>query len=113
MNGVLQWLLALYLVQATFAGLQEDFKHYAVLDANEDVKLFWSIDSANEMIHFAVQAKTLGWVGLGISSGVAGQMKGADIVIGWVKDGEGYLAVSLFAESELLATGCTNYQRYI
>ena len=52
MNGVLPWLLALYVVEATFAGLQEEYKHYAVLDENEDVKLFWSVDSATEMINF-------------------------------------------------------------
>ena len=39
----------------------------------------------------AVEAETTGWVGFGFSD--SGQMAGSDVVIGWVKDNNGYLKV--------------------
>ena len=46
------------------------------LDVNLDI--FWTIDSATEIIRFAVHAKAAsGWVGIGISE--MGGMEGADI----------------------------------
>ncbi|XP_038065844.1 DBH-like monooxygenase protein 1 [Patiria miniata] len=50
--------------------------------------LEWSY--TEEDVTFRVRAKTLGWVGLGFSP--SGGMKGADIVIGWVRDGKPYLS---------------------
>lgn len=61
----------------------------APLDEDQNVKLSWNVSSAKKEISFTVEAKTTGWIGFGISSG-QGKMKGADIVIGWVKDGEPY-----------------------
>lgn len=53
------------------------------------MNLYWSVRTEEEEIYFTVEAKTTGWIGFGISSG-QGKMEGADIVIGWVKDGKTY-----------------------
>ena len=72
--------------------LFSEYAHHAVLDAEENIKLFWNIDWDAETVSFAVEAETTGWVGFGLSPG-SGQMIGSDVVIGWVKDNKGYLTV--------------------
>ncbi|XP_068720678.1 DBH-like monooxygenase protein 1, partial [Montipora capricornis] len=62
------------------------------LDEDQNVKLYWNVSETRKEILFTVEANTLGWVGFGISSG-QGKMEGADIVIGWVKDGKPYFQV--------------------
>ncbi|XP_013392638.1 DBH-like monooxygenase protein 1 [Lingula anatina] len=63
-----------------------DFTHHVVL--KDDVFfLSWKFD--NETITFETQVRTTGYIGLGFSPN--GGMTGADIVIGWVKDGTAYL----------------------
>ena len=68
----------------------EAFPHYTDLVPNDKYHLFWKFDK--ETITFEVHVKAKGYVGLGISPG--GSMKGADIVLGWVKDGKASLLVS-------------------
>ncbi|KXJ73512.1 hypothetical protein RP20_CCG015679 [Aedes albopictus] len=54
------------------------------VDLDENYRLLWSIN--NQDITFEVQARTLGYVGLGFSTD--GSIYGADIVIGWVDNGQ-------------------------
>ena len=44
--------------------------------------LHWRVNEKNKTIHFATNASTTGWVGLGISPD--GRMPNSDVVIGWV-----------------------------
>ena len=74
------------------ADLASEHSFFTPLDEDQKVKLYWNISTANKEIYFTVEAQTTGWVGFGISSG-QGKMKGADIVIGWVKDGKPYFKV--------------------
>lgn len=46
--------------------------------------LYWNFSNAKETIKFAVQVKTTGWIGFGISPN--GQMPESDVVIGWIDD---------------------------
>lgn len=59
--------------------------HSERLDDNGDVVIRW-VDS-DSSITFRLEAKTLGYVGLGFNS--AGNMKGADLVVAWVDDNNG------------------------
>lgn len=73
--------------------LSSEFTNFAALDEAEKVKLYWSVDWNQKTVTFAVEAKTTGWVGFGISTG-RGQMAGADIVIGGVtQEGKRYFTV--------------------
>ena len=74
------------------ADLKLQHSFFSPLDEDQKVKLYWNISMANREIFFTVEAQTTGWVGFGISSG-QGKMAGADIVIGWVKDGKPYFKV--------------------
>lgn len=91
----LVFLLCLVSFHSTvFADLSSEFAHHAVLDPQEKMKLFWTVDWDKEMVSFAVEAETTGWVGFGFS-GRSGAMIGSDVVIGWVKDNKGYLKVRM------------------
>ena len=74
---------------------------FASLDENQNVKLYWNVSGKTKEIFFTVEANTLGWIGFGISRG-QGKMQGADIVIGWVKDGKPYFQVFESYLSQLL-----------
>ncbi|PSN48992.1 MOXD1 2 protein [Blattella germanica] len=65
------------------------WSHSAELDPNYTV--FWT--PGQEDITFEVQVRTLGYVGFGFSED--GKMPGADLVVGWVKDGTVFFQVSL------------------
>ena len=86
------FLVFLFILQTSCDLLSEN-SFFAALDEDQNVKLYWNVSTENKEIVFTVEAKTTGWVGFGISSG-QGKMKGADIVIGWVKDGKAYFKVS-------------------
>ncbi|KAK3700060.1 hypothetical protein QZH41_004360 [Actinostola sp. cb2023] len=72
------------------ASLIEDYDHFAALDPDEKIKLYWSVDKPSKTVSFALDAATAGWVGFGISTG-QGKMNQADMVIGWVKNGKAFL----------------------
>ena len=60
---------------------------------------------------FTVEAQTTGWIGFGISTG-QGKMQGADIVIGWVKDGKTYFKVSFVGEGYKLTEICSSQELF-
>ncbi|XP_031571436.1 DBH-like monooxygenase protein 1 isoform X2 [Actinia tenebrosa] len=78
------------LVGQCLADISSEYNHFVALDPSQKIKFYWTVDQAEESISFAVEAVTTGWIGLGFSPST-GRMKGADIVIGWVKDGKPYL----------------------
>jgi len=88
------YLFFLHLVALqTSADLAIEHSFFAALDEDQNVNLYWNVSTEEKEIYFTIEAKTTGWIGFGISSG-QGKMEGADIVIGWVKDGKTYFKVS-------------------
>lgn len=63
--------------------------HSERLDQNGDVVLRWV--NTDSSITFRLEAKTLGYVGLGFNS--ARNMRGADLVVAWVDDRNGIAQV--------------------
>lgn len=65
--------------------------HWEYLDDEKNILLRWQ--TRHQEILFRVEARTLGYVGIGFSPN--GDMEGADITIGWVDDsGKAILLVS-------------------
>ena len=87
------------------ADLLSEYAHYAVLDGEEKMKLFWTVDWDAETVSFALEVATTGWVGFGFSTG-SGQMVDSDVVIGWVKDNQGYLTVRILLNTLVLSKHC-------
>jgi len=65
------------------------YDNSAILDQDGKYKMYWHVDRENLLFHAAVEVETTGWVGLGISPN---GMEGADVLIGWVKDGQAHFA---------------------
>ncbi|XP_047476090.1 uncharacterized protein LOC125029944 [Penaeus chinensis] len=62
--------------------------HESVLDPEGIMTVFWTPDLQKEEVTFEIHARTMGWLGFGFSS--SGGMRGSDILIAWVKDGEAF-----------------------
>ena len=96
LRSVLHLFSCLSLTAVVIADLKSEYDHAAYLDPEETYKLYWSVKDADKSIHFAVEVKTVGWVGFGISAGLSGSMKSADMVVGWVDSkGKGHLQVNI------------------
>ena len=71
----------------------QEYRFSAALDGN-NYMLHWTVDLQAEVINFALNVSTTGWVGFGLSPN--GQMPGSDVVIAWIdSNGQVFLAVSL------------------
>ena len=68
-----------------------NYTHSLELLEDDVYNVFWKYDDIT--ITFEVHAKTLGWVGFGLSPN--GGMAGSDITITWVKDGQTFFSVSI------------------
>ena len=75
----------------TVMPLSNDYTHSVELLKDGEFHVFWKYDETT--IIFEVHAKTLGWVGFGLSSN--GGMAGSDVTITWVKDGQTFFSVSI------------------
>lgn len=85
-----RWRLMSLVLFLTLLGVASGAHWDHAVDLDENYRLLWSIN--NQDITFEVQARTLGYVGLGFSTD--GSIYGADIVIGWVDNGQVHFQVS-------------------
>ncbi|CAI5466118.1 unnamed protein product [Closterium sp. Yama58-4] len=60
------------------------YSNVALLDPR--FELYWTVNSSDATIHMAVNAKTKGWFGIGISE--IGSMVGSDALVAWVAQSE-------------------------
>uniref|UniRef100_A0A182MXN4 DOMON domain-containing protein n=1 Tax=Anopheles dirus TaxID=7168 RepID=A0A182MXN4_9DIPT len=60
------------------------------VDLDENYRLLWRL--SHQDIEFEVQARTQGYVGLGFSTD--GTIYGADVIIGWVENGQVHFQLS-------------------
>jgi len=67
----------------------QDYERSQYLDDEKKYRLYWTVNKTGLILNAAVEVETTGWVGLGVS---AFGMEGADVFIGWVKDGIVYFA---------------------
>ncbi|PNF41834.1 hypothetical protein B7P43_G16517 [Cryptotermes secundus] len=86
-DGAMAWTGAILLTLALGHVTGAHWTHSTDLDPNYSV--FWT--PGEEDITFEVQVRTLGYVGFGFSAD--GQMAGADMVTGWVRDNQVFFQV--------------------
>ena len=61
-----------------------NWQFHEILDPLDKFHAFWNQEESH--VTMEIQVATLGWVGIGFSPN--GDMKGADIFLAWVKDGQ-------------------------
>ncbi|XP_059622696.1 MOXD1 homolog 2 [Phlebotomus argentipes] len=77
-------LVSLLMIVCLSAAWGANWDH--AVDLNENFRLLWTVRGAE--ITMEIQAKTLGYVGVGFSED--GTLSGADMAIGWVDQGQPY-----------------------
>ncbi|XP_062515119.1 DBH-like monooxygenase protein 1 homolog [Corticium candelabrum] len=83
-------LAAITVVQCDHHFCPSGYSRGQYLDAStQKYLLCWKVDWSDRSITFSAKVATTGWIGLGFSP--TGFMPNSDVVIGWVKDGQGYL----------------------
>ena len=80
-------LLALTLLQAFKPSEAHELLNHKVV--NDKFEFWWQFMDADSSVVFELKCRTQGWCGLGLSP--KGDMEGADLFIGWVRNGVGYL----------------------
>ncbi|PNF37793.1 hypothetical protein B7P43_G10128 [Cryptotermes secundus] len=93
-DGAKAWTGAILLTLALGHVTGAHWTHSTDLDPNYSV--FWT--PGEEDITFEVQVRTLGYVGFGFSAD--GQMAGADMVTGWVRDNQVFFQVVAFRRAD-------------
>ena len=84
---------SLLLVQCVDLNCPDDYDRSQYLDdQTRNYLLCWTVDWHHKVITFAAKVATTGWFGFGISQ--KGYMPNSDVLIGWVKDGKGFLQVN-------------------
>ena len=91
--AVVLLLLLVFHLRLYTSILDAEYDHETALEGSNRFRFYWSVHRDQETVRFAVEVQTSGWIGVGFST-QSGKMKGSDVVIGWVKDGKGYLTVS-------------------
>ena len=85
-------LAAITVVQCDHHFCPSGYSRGQYLDAStKKYLLCWKVDWSDRSITFSAKVATTGWIGLGFSP--TGFMPNSDVIIGWVKDGQGYLKV--------------------
>ena len=72
---------------------------------NGNYKASWTYNSGTDMLHFIVEVRATGWIGLGVATRAPNNMVGYDVAVGGVTGGAGYLQVRIF----LLFFICRSY----
>nr|XP_018667907.1 DBH-like monooxygenase protein 1 homolog [Ciona intestinalis] len=80
-------LLLLKLVRCNIDPTQA-YERFFDLDGVGNVKLYWKYTDTH--ITFELHGQTTGWIGIGFSP--TGGMRGADIIVGWVKNGNAVIS---------------------
>lgn len=80
-------LFSCLLYQAAALGVYERSQNLS-----PSYNLYWTADKSGQTIKIAVVAKTVGWVGLGISPN--GGMPNADMMVGWVDDTDDTVSIT-------------------
>ena len=72
---------------------------------NGNYNASWTYNSGTDMLHFMVEVRATGWIGLGVATRAPNNMVGYDVAVGGVTGGSGYFRVRIF----LLFFICRSY----
>ena len=60
---------------------------------NGKYNMSWMFNSSMDTLHFMVEVRTTGWIGLGVATQAPNNMMNYDVAVGGVLNGGGYLQV--------------------
>lgn len=74
--------------------LQSEVQNCVYLDQEKAFKVCWVYNETSDIINFALEVTTLGWVGFGFAHKIH-RMQNYDVIVGKIQDGKESLTVSL------------------
>ena len=89
------FLFTFIALSKSFAVLQSEANYNCVyLDQEKAFKACWEYDESTDIITFALDVKTLGWVGFGFAHKIH-KMQNYDVIVGKIQNGKESLTVNL------------------
>lgn len=85
-------LIALY---TCLAALQKDAQDCVHLDQEKAFKVCWTYNGSSDIINFALEVSTLGWIGFGFAQKIH-RMQNYDVIVGKIQSGKESLTVSFY-----------------
>ena len=85
-------LITLYTCLAAFQREVQDCVH---LDQEKAFKVCWTYNESSDIINFALEVSTLGWVGFGFAQKIH-RMQNYDVIVGKIQSGKESLTVSFY-----------------
>lgn len=79
----------------SFAVLQSQFNNCDYLDHVKAFKVCWAYNQSTDIVNFALDVKTLGWVGFGFAHKIH-KMQNYDVIVGKIQNGKESLTVNLY-----------------
>eukprot|EP01112_Ceratiomyxa_fruticulosa_P014193 TRINITY_DN4047_c0_g1_i1.p1 TRINITY_DN4047_c0_g1~~TRINITY_DN4047_c0_g1_i1.p1 ORF type:complete len:590 (-),score=110.31 TRINITY_DN4047_c0_g1_i1:96-1865(-) len=80
-------------------------------DLSSRYTLHWRVDLKQQVVYLAFEVHTNGWIGFGLAEQESGSMPGADMITGFVKDGQGVIQDRWSSEYALPSIdSCQNWQ---
>lgn len=74
--------------------LRSEVQNCIYLDQEKAFKVCWVYNETSDIINFALEVTTLGWVGFGFAHKIH-RMQNYDVIVGKIQDGKESLTVSL------------------
>ena len=82
------------LCTACLAALQKEGQNCIYVDQEKAFKVCWVYNESSDIINFALEVSTLGWVGFGFAHKIH-RMQNYDVIVGKIQNGKESLTVSL------------------
>lgn len=83
-------VVALY---TCLAALQNEYQNCVHLDQEKAFKVCWTYNESSDIINFALEVSTLGWIGFGFAHKIH-RMQNYDVIVGKIQSGKESLTVS-------------------
>ena len=89
------FFFALIALSACLAALQKEVPDCVHLDQEKAFKVCWTYNGSSDIINFALEVSTLGWVGFGFAHKIH-RMQNYDVIVGKIQSGKESLTVGLY-----------------
>ncbi len=85
-------IAALFIVSHSGHALHDKYPFSHTFNEDPSYVLHWKVDLGKDLVQFAINTSSRGWVGLGLSK--TGQMIGSDVMTGWA-DASGKIQIQV------------------
>ena len=89
------FFFALIVLCKCLAAVQKEVQDCVHLDQEKAFKVCWTYNESSDIINFALEVSTLGWVGFGFAHKIQ-RMQNYDVIVAKIQSGKESLTVSFY-----------------